>query len=66
MSGLSSDQMFPPISSPEGLGERVQREIGGGGVENEEGQMSQVSKSLHSSNILGLSQETDSDADSIR
>ena len=46
----------------------VDGSVKGGGVENEEGQMSQVKvpKSLHSSNILGLSQETDSDADSIR
>ena len=39
---------------------------GGGG--DEEGRMSrlEVPRSLYSSNILGLSQETDSDAESIR
>ena len=41
---------------------------GGGREEDEEGQMSRlkVPRSLYSSNILGLSQETDSDAESIR
>ena len=40
----------------------------GGGVEDEEVRMSrlEVPRSLYSSNILGLSQETDSDAESIR
>ena len=41
---------------------------GKGGVEDEEARMSrlEVPRSLYSSNILGLSQETDSDAESIR
>ena len=38
-SRLSSPRMFPPISSPEGLGETVEREIGGEG-EGEEWKMS--------------------------